>query len=507
MTIFQKNTPIFVGIIFSWIGLQGPGSSIADGQPTDGNLSGNRLSRPNILLLLSDDQRRDTIGALGNPIIKTPALDELAGRSLVFHNAYCFGSPHGAVCVPSRAMLHSGRSLYFLPDLNLAGCETMGEILSANGYRTFATGKWHNGKESLVRSFQSAANIMLGGMSDHSKVPLVQLDSRTRRFSPPATGEYFSSTLFADSAIEFLKQQPDQPQPFFCYVAFTAPHDPRMSPGNFNRMYRPEEISLPANFLPQHPFNNGELTVRDECLAGWPRTREVIQAQTADYYGLISHLDQQIGRILATLDACRLSENTIVIFASDHGLALGSHGLLGKQNLYEHSTGLPLLISGPGIEPGRSEALVYLHDLFPTILEMGGVDQPPPVEAQSLSSLIYGKPTIPRDLIFTVYRDSMRAVRDQRWKLIRYPRINRNQLFDLQNDPDELQDLSQSSEPIHQQTLQRLLAQLRAQQILHGDSSPLEIAEPEAEEIDLTGHPRTPDQWQPRWIVEKYFDD
>jgi arylsulfatase A-like enzyme len=506
MNIFPKYTTVCVVIFFSWLGFPGPGSNLTYAQPTDSGPSTDRLARPNVLLLLSDDQRSDTIAALGNSIIKTPALDQLAGRSLVFRNAYCFGSPHGAVCVPSRAMLHSGRSLFFLPDLNLAGSQTLGEILSANGYRTFATGKWHNGQESFVRSFQAAENIMFGGMSNHSEVPLVQLDSLTRQFSSPETGDCFSSKLFADSAIEFLHQQSDQTEPFFCYVAFTAPHDPRMSPGNFNRMYRPEEMPVPINFLPQHPFNNGELTVRDECLAGWPRTREVIQAQTADYYGLISHLDQQIGRILATLDGCQLRENTIVIFASDHGLALGSHGLLGKQNLYEHSTRLPLLVSGPGIKPGASDALVYLHDLFPTILDTCGVAQPPAGEAQSLSSLIYGRPGKTRDLMFTAYRDTMRAIRDQRWKLIRYPRINRNQLFDLQTDPHELQDLSQSADPLHRQALQRLLDQLRAQQILHGDRSPLEIAEPETGEIDLTGHPRTPDPWQPRWIVEKYFN-
>jgi len=461
-------------------------------------------SRPNVLLLLVDDQRWDTIGVLGNPLIKTPTLDRLVERSLVFHNAYCFGSPHGAVCQPSRAMLHSGRTLFRLPDLNLEGSQTLGEILSAEGYRTFATGKWHNGRESFARSFQFGSNIMFGGMSNHAEVPVVQWESSSKKFSEPQTGAHFSSKLFADSAIEFL-QQP-QNQPFFCYVAFTAPHDPRMSPGNYNRMYKPEELPIPANFLPQHPFDNGDLTVRDECLAGWPRTAEIIQAQTADYYGLISHLDYQMGRILTTLQNCQLTENTIVIFASDHGLAMGSHGLLGKQNLYEHSVKLPLMIAGPGIEPGSSEALVYLHDLFKTILEMTEVANGPAVEAQSLLPLINRQPIEQREFLFTTYRDSIRAIRDQRWKLIRYPLIDRNQLFDLETDPDEIDDLSQSTDLEHQQQLQRLLGELANQQTLHGDPHPLVVSQPKSGQIDLTDHPRTPDRWQPRWIVEKYFE-
>ncbi len=108
--------------------------------------------------------------------------------------------------------------------------------------------------------------------------------------------------------------------------------------------------------MPQHPFDHGALIIRDENLAAWPRTEEVVRDQLAEYYGLITHLDEQVGRILAALDENGQAENTIVVYAADHGLAVGSHGLLGKQNLYEHSMRCPLIVRGPGIPQGSTDA-------------------------------------------------------------------------------------------------------------------------------------------------------
>ncbi len=461
---------------------------------------------PNILFLFADDQRTDTIAAYGNERIQTPNLDRLSRTGMNFRNSYCFGSPHGAVCVPSRAMLHSGRNLFHLKDLNLVGHETLGERLGRSGYQTFGTGKWHNGNSSFVRSFQSGRNLLLGGMANHAEVPIVQFDSATENFSKPKPGENFSSKLFADAAIEFLQDR-DSSKPFFCYVAFTAPHDPRMSPGNFNQMYKPEKMPVPKNFLPQHPFDNGDLTVRDEQLAPWPRTREVIQAQTADYYGLISHLDQQVGRIMETLRESGYAENTIVIYAADHGLALGSHGLLGKQSLYDHSMKAPLIVAGPGIVPGDDSSLTYLHDLFPTILEIAQADAPTETDGRSVVPLLKRKAGYtPRDYLFTSYKNTIRAIRDRRWKLIRYPQVDRTQLFDLESDADETNNLIDSVEGEHQAIRIRLQEALVQAQKDAGDTQPLTVDKPAKAEIDLTDHPRKPDQWQPRWIIEKYFD-
>ena len=136
-------------------------------------------------------------------------------------------------------------------------------------------------------------------------------------------------------------------------MAFTAPHDPRSPREDYIGMYDPESIPLPGNFKKYHPFAfdilNGSLNNRDESLAPWPRTPEIVRESLADYYALISHLDSRIGDIIETLKKEGLFENTIIVYAADNGLAIGSHGLLGKQNLYEHSTKVPLIISGPGI--------------------------------------------------------------------------------------------------------------------------------------------------------------
>jgi arylsulfatase A-like enzyme len=497
-----------VGLV--WLsGVLGPATAFgwAD-QGTAGSAPAGRAdSRPNILLLLADDQRCDTISAYGNPAIQTPNLDRLARSGVNFRQAYCFGSPHGAVCVPSRAMLHSGRTLFRLPDLNLQGSRTLGECLGGAGYQTFATGKWHNGRESFARSFQRGRNVFLGGMSDHSQVPLVQLQEEAK-FSAAEIGAHFSSRLFADAAIEFLGER-DPERPFFCYVAFTAPHDPRMSPGNFNRMYRPQDMPLPPNFLPQHPFDSGDLTVRDENLLPWPRTPELVREQLSEYYGLVSHLDQQVGRIVAAVQEQGLDQNTIIVYAADHGLALGSHGLLGKQSLYEHSMRAPLIVVGPGIAAGDRQSLVYLHDLFPTILEWADVPLPAENEGRSLRPWLSAAGAEAanggREVLFTAYKDTIRAVRDERWKLIRYPQIDRTQLFDLVADPHETQDLSTAETPESHAALERLSKLLVSAQAEHGDRLPWVVAEPKPAEIDLTGHPRKPDQWQPKWIVEKYF--
>ena len=195
----------------------------------------------------------DTIGAWGNAHIRTPNLDRLVARGCSFRGNYCFGSNSGAVCVPSRAMLMSGRT-WFDVGRDLEGVKLLPESLREGGYATFATGKWHNGEPSLVRAFPDARSVFLGGMADHTKVPVA--DVRDGKVHNRRVAEKFSSEQFADAAIDFLESRRDD-EPFFCYVAFTAPHDPRNPPEAYREMYYKDRPPLPANFLPQHPFDNG----------------------------------------------------------------------------------------------------------------------------------------------------------------------------------------------------------------------------------------------------------
>ena len=456
--------------------------------------------KPNILFLFADDHRPDAIGAYGNHHVRTPHIDRLVERGTSFVRNYCMGSIHGAVCQPSRAMLMSGRTLYRVK-MDLSGVVQLPEVLRKNGYATFGTGKWHNGKASFLRAFENGKAVFLGGMSDHTKVPIVEV--KDGQATPRRFGESFSSELFADAAVEFLKQH-DGSKPFFAYVSFTAPHDPRQPPREFVDEYYKNLPPLPANFLPQHPFHNGWMTGRDEALAGWPRTEAVIRDQLAEYYGMITHMDAHIGRVLDVVKKRGFDDNTIVVFAADHGLAVGSHGLLGKQNLYEHSMGCPLVFAGPGIPAGkRTKAFSYLYDIFPTLCDAAGVAIPDGVEGKSLRGIWSGNVEGVRESVFTTYEDKMRAVRDDRWKLIRYPRIGHTQLFDLQSDPHEMHDLAR--DPDQARRVESMLALLRRWQQETGDKQPLIHTELRPMEYDFSKRKRKPDVHQPKWIRDKYF--
>ncbi|WZO98216.1 sulfatase-like hydrolase/transferase [Isosphaeraceae bacterium EP7] len=431
-------------------------------------------ARPNVLFLFSDDQRADTVAALGNAHIRTPNVDALVARGTSLNRAYCMGSPHGAVCAPSRAMLMSGRGLFHVKE-DLDGQATWPQAFGKAGYSTFATGKWHNQAPSLLKSFQAGKALFLGGMGDPYHLPVQDISPEHTLVNKRFTGEH-SVKVFADAASEFLAAQ-DGKVPFVCYVAFNFPHDPRVAPLAYRDRYDEATLPLPANYLPVHPFDNGDMAGRDERLAPWPRTPELIQHHLADYYASIEFVDAQVGRILGALKASGQLENTLIVYASDHGLAIGSHGLMGKQSLYDHSMHSPVILAGPGIPQGkRIDALTYLYDLFPTLGELAGVSGPEGSEGLSLVPVLEGREPTRRNSIFTAFAKVQRAVRDDRWKLIAYTQVNKSQLFDLQADPSELQDLS--ADPSHADDLARMTALLVDSQARAGDTLPLIVASP-----------------------------
>lgn len=437
--------------------------------------------KPNVLFLFSDDQRADTIAALGNAHISTPNMDGLVRSGTTFTRAYCMGAMQGAVCVPSRAMLMTGRTLFRVNE-QIRNQDTWPEQFAAAGYTTFITGKWHNGPGTVVRAFQQGQTVFLGGMtSDAHSVNVVDLQDGGK-LSPPRKLTKLPAEAFADSAIEFLKKQ-DGRKPFLCYTAFNIPHDPRIAPQPYHDKYNAAKPPLPANFLPLHPFNNGEMTVRDERLAPWPRTPEIVRQHLADYYAAIEFLDAQVGRILAALKASGQLDNTIIVFSSDHGLAIGSHGLFGKQNLYDHSMHAPLIFVGAGIpQDKRTDGLCYLLDIFPTLGALAGVNAPIGNEGRSLAPSFQDAPA--RSTLFTAYMKCQRAIRDDRWKLITYPQINKIQLFDLKADPHELKDLS--ADPAFATELRRLQTTLQAEQTAIGDSLPLQSENPKPSDFDFS---------------------
>jgi len=427
--------------------------------PFISNAQSANTQRPNILFLFADDMRSSTIRALGNNEIITPNLDQLVRSGTSYVNNYIMGGTSGAVSMPSRAMLMTGRHLFSLDGEGQTIPKEhtmMGETFRTAGYQTFGIGKWHNGKEAFNRCFGDGREIFFGGMTDHWNVPAFDYDQ---------TGEYaaripytvsletqrvayhnadhinngkHSSELFSDQAIEFLNHH-DGKNPFFMYVAYMAPHDPRVMPQKYMNMYDTAKITLPVNFMPEHPFDNGEMRIRDEELLGFPRNKKEVKMEILRYYAMITHLDEQIGRVIEALKKNGLYENTIIIFAADNGLAVGQHGLLGKQNLYEHSLKVPLVFVGKGFGAGKKEErFTYLHDLFPTLCELTKIPVPTSIESQSILSKKN------REIMFYAYRHLQRAVRKDDFKLIEY-HVNGAetiQLFDLKNDPMEINNLS-----------------------------------------------------------------
>lgn len=436
------------------------------------NISAQDSPKPNVLFLFMDDQQADTIAALGNKHILTPNLDRLVKRGLSFDRAYMQGGLNAATCVPSRAMLLTGQPLFRI-DEKLLRDDTWPAAFGKAGYTTFISGKWHNGPQSLPACFQEARGIFAGGMTDPLQAKLSDLVDG--KLAAPKLSAKHACAVFADEAISFLKRS--QERPFFCYVPFDGPHDPHIVPADFSLTYDPEKIPLPPNFLPQHPWNNGEMTVRDEMLLSWPRPPGKVREMLAEYYRYISYLDQQIGRILDVLDASPHAKNTIVVFAADSGVARGQHGLIGKQNCYEHSLRVPLIIAGPGVPEGqRTKAMCYLFDVLPTLGKLCGVAGPTTSEGLELSAIIHDARHSARSHLVFGYKTVQRAIRDERWKLIRYPQINKTQLFDLENDPFETTNLAEK--PEHAEQVNDLLKAMATQLHEFGDTAPLTTAKP-----------------------------
>ena len=392
--------------------------------------------------------------------VETPNLDKLVARGTTFTHAHNQGAWSGAVCIPSRAMLITGLSLWHARE-RIEKTTLLGEWLGQHGYTTHFVGKWHNSDAALKRSYQT--------LGPHAGGFYPSTDEKGDAYLRPAPGNntwkpddttrkghwleidgkiIHSSEHWANGALEFLKSHTttltparrgdSAESPFFLHVAFHAPHDPRQAPTEYLDKYPVERVSLPPNFLPEHPFDNGDLKVRDEKLAPWPRTPEAIKQHRKEYYAILTHADYHIGRIL---DA--LPEDTLVVFSGDHGLAVGEHGLMGKQNCYDHSVRIPLIFAGPGVpKKKKNDALIYQNQIFATLCDLVGIPQPAGLENPSLAPFVKGGKQEREAAVFGAYLNVQRMVRTRGHKLIIYPKVNKVQLFDIQKDPWELKNIA-----------------------------------------------------------------
>lgn len=444
-----------------------------------------------MIIIYTDDHRYTGVHKLGGMQVKTPAMDKLADEGISFTNTYLMGAFTGATCIASRAMLNSGKQLFTLQGQGRVIPETditLGETFKKAGYQTHMIGKWHNDNASLARSFDSGDKVMGRGvyLVDHFRMPYSDWDKMgnykkedaylliydengktvrrkiTKDDKRGPTGTELNgphtSEVFAKSAVDFIEGYQKR-DPFFLYLAFHAPHDPRQAPEEYKAMYDPKEIALPPSYMAQHPFDNGHMVLRDEELAPWPRTPEVARQELADYYAIITHLDTQIAKVIKALEDSGNYENTIIVFVGDSGLAVGNHGLMGKQNIYdEDGIHVPFIISG-GFVKNKGEkraAMSYIHDIYPTVCDLAQVEIPSSVNGKSLFPVINNDVSQVRESTYHAYRQFQRAYRKGDYKLIEYVRAKDmhkktgefesgsrvTQLFNIKNDPWETQDLS-----------------------------------------------------------------
>ncbi|MFO7846679.1 MAG: sulfatase-like hydrolase/transferase, partial [Balneolaceae bacterium] len=434
-----------------------------------------KKEKPNILFIFADDQAFNTINALGNEEVQTPNLDNLVREGTSFTHAYNMGAWHGAVCVASRTMLVTGEFLWHARESesnldSLAGENHMwSQILSEQGYDTYFSGKWHVGVDA-DSVFDHTRHIRPGMPETVPEAYNRPIKGEEPQWSPydKSIGGFWEggkhwSEVLGDDAENFMQQASESEDPFFMYLAFNAPHDPRQSPKEFVDMYPREDIKVPENFMPEYPFKekigSGE-NLRDERLGPFPRTEYAVKTHRQEYYAIISHMDRQIGRILKALEESGKADNTYIFFTADHGLAVGHHGLMGKQNMYDHSVRAPLIVIGPDIpKDEKLDMNVYLQDIMPTTLNLAGMDKPEYVEFSSLLPYIRGeRNSSVYDNIYGGYRDLQRMIRDDEYKLIAYPEAEELRLYNVKNDPLEMNDLA--DDPEHEERIKEMFHEL-----------------------------------------------
>lgn len=441
--------------------------------------------KPNILFILADDQCYNTINELGNKEVITPTIDELARQGTVFTTAYNMGGWNGAICIASRTMFNTGRFLWRAQkyDRRLDTLASGGQLWSREmeklGYDTYFTGKWHVKIDpSLI--FHHVGTERPGMPKDTPEGYNRPLDENDWEWTPwdTAFGGFWEggthwSEVVANETMGFLEDASNSENPFFMYIAFNAPHDPRQSPKEYVDMYDLEDIAMPESFLPEYPYKDFigcSEKLRDERLAPFPRTEYAVKVNRQEYYAIITHMDAQIGRILDKLEETGQAENTYIFFTADHGLSVGHHGLMGKQNMYEHSLRPPMIIVGPDIPEGaKKDMAVYIQDIMPTAIEFAGGDVPGYVEFNSLKSFIEGSDERSRyPEVYAAYMDLQRMIRMDDYKLIVYPYAGVRRLFNLADDPREMNDLAE--DPGQKDRLETMFNKLMELQVEMGDT-------------------------------------
>ncbi|HUH46430.1 MAG TPA: sulfatase-like hydrolase/transferase [Arenibacter sp.] len=478
------------------------GLSIGSCRPSGPEKGKDAKDRPNIVFLFADDQTFESIRALGFDEVHTPNLDRLVNGGTSFTHAYNMGGWNGAICVASRAMIISGSYLWNAQEKSALWAkgdstalnQTWSRLLQKQGYDTYMTGKWHVEAPADV-IFKETRNIR-PGMPGDRRDELAAAQKKWKEesgdmkdwnnymplgygrptgpddiaWSPTDTlqggfwegGKHWSE-IVRDDALSFIEKAKSGDTPFFMYLAFNATHDPRQAPQRFLDMYPLEDIKVPENFLPEYPWKDdigNPPGLRDEALGPFPRTEYAVKVHRREYYALLSHMDELIGTVLDALEASGKMDNTYIFFGADHGLAVGHHGLIGKQSMFDHSVRIPMMVVGPDIPKGKIlDQDVYLQDIMATSLNLAGVGKPDYVQFNSFMDIIRGERKESHyNGVYGAYIDVQRMIRKNGFKLLVYPEIEKVLLFDLENDPSEMNDVA--DDPAYSEKVKTLFADL-----------------------------------------------
>ena len=355
--------------------------------------------KPNVLLIMTDQQRRDSIGAYGNPVIKTPNLDLLANTGVRFENCYV-ASP---ACMPSRASIITGRypaahgvwaNGVPLPENE----ETLAKVLLRNGYATRGVGKFHfqphfNGTpplptmETHPEPYYGFQEFHLGEDNRYGELGLWLEKNHpdyAKKEDSELPHELHQTGWAADKTIGFIERCAKQDQPFFVFCSFVDPHEGYGPPSPYREMYKEEEMPQPlrkADELAGGRFENYPKNVGSS--SEWYNRR--VAHWRAQYYGEVTFIDAAVGQILKTLDELNLRNNTLVVFTSDHGDMTGDHWLWGKGDFhYTAGYAVPLIMNWPNVlKPKVVDGIVQNVDIFPTITDLIGVENPPGIQGKS----------------------------------------------------------------------------------------------------------------------------
>ncbi len=431
----------------------------------------------NVLFILSDEHTRDVTGCYGHQIIKTPNLDALAARGTKFSAAYT----NCPICVPARASLQTGTYVAENACWDNAhpydgSIRSWAHRMKAAGHFTMSIGKLHfrsteddngfceeviplhvvDGQGDLLGLIRRPKSATRGGMPDLAKA------------AGPGESTYARyDRNIRDGAVEWLtKHAKAQDKPWCLFVSFVKPHFPLIAPPEFYAMYPPESLPMPRLYGPDDYPKHPSVAALRSCMSYDDFfTPEKVRVALAAYYGMVSFLDDNIGRVLKALSKTGLADTTRVIYSTDHGDNLGTRHMWGKSIHYEESAAVPLIVAGPGVPAGKTCATpVTLVDIYPTILESVGIELDAVEKKLPGRSLVELANSLPVDRVaFGEYHaagsiTAMYMVRKGRWKYIHHVGFQA-ELFDLETDPGETKDLGES--PTHLDTLKMMEGELR----------------------------------------------